>query len=394
MSAKPTLARKSYSLTDMGNAERFSDQYGEGIRFCEEGRKWFVWDGVVWRPRRSGVVQLGKKMVRAMRSEGSHLSQRWLERGGELDPHAGPNPGTALTRWAVRSEQARSIRAMLEMAEAEEGLIVLLDSFDQDPWLLNLPNGTIELKRSHFRSPRSQDLITKTTAVRYEPEARCPRWLRFLAEVFRPNPDVIPFLQQAVGYSLTGDVREECLFILCGKGRNGKGVFMDMLLSVLGDYAGVAEIDALLEARRIGPQEDVADMCGLRVVSAQEPRARAAFDSSLVKWLTGGDRLRARRLYGHLEDFRATHKVWLCVNRVPRMPSDDDALWSRIRVIPFDVCFAGREDRHLKVALLKELPGILNWAILGCKIWNKNGLSCPRSVLEATERCRRQGASR
>jgi putative DNA primase/helicase len=274
---------------------------------------------------------------------------------------------------------------MLRMAEADPRIAVEPQAFDNNPWVLNLANGTLELDSGRFRENRAEELLTKIAGPEYQADAACPRWQRFLEQVFRPHPDVIPFIQRAVGYSLTGDTREECVFVLAGTGRNGKSTFLGVLHQLLRDYGGVAEIETFLSVRGGTLREDIADMRGRRLVSAQEPLMNGAFAESRLKWVSGGDRLRARRLYEHAIEFQPTHKLWLAVNRVPRLRSDDLAAWSRLRIVPFDVSFQHRANRDLKSELQSELSGILQWALRGCLLWRQNGLGSAASVEEATQ---------
>jgi putative DNA primase/helicase len=225
--------------------------------------------------------------------------------------------------------------------------------------------------------------------VEYQAEARAPRWERFLSEVFAPHPDLVPFLQRAAGYSLTGETREECLFLLHGAGRNGKGVFLRTLMEMLGDYAVTADFSTFTSQNdRGGPRDDVANMRGRHLVSAQEGREGAALAESLIKWLTGGDLVRARRLYENSYEFQPTHKIWLATNHKPTVHGADPAIWSRIKLVPFDVSFEGREDRGLKAAMKAEHSGVLSWAVEGCLRWQEDGLCFPDTVREATARWR------
>jgi putative DNA primase/helicase len=249
----------------------------------------------------------------------------------------------------------------------------------------------VNLKTGELQPHRREDLISKLAPVAFDAAARCPRWERFLSEVFEPHPDVVPFIQRAVGYSLTGETREECLFLLHGVGRNGKGTFLKTLTLKLGDYAGTADFSAFVQRRDdAGPRDDIANMKGKRLVSAQESREGAALAESLIKWLTGGDLVRARRLYENSTEFDPSWKIWLASNHRPIIRGTDPAIWSRIKLIPFAVVFDGREDKRLKAVLQDELPGILNWAIKGCLRWQAEGLEFPASVLAATSEYRNE----
>jgi putative DNA primase/helicase len=278
--------------------------------------------------------------------------------------------------------------AMIRLAESERGIPVSPDELDRDAWLLNCANGTIDLRTGELLAHRPDDLITNLVGLEYDPDAKCPRWERFLTEIFEPHHDIIPFIQRAAGYSLTGDTREECLFLLWGIGRNGKGTFIKTISTALGDYAGTADFSTFVQRHSDGPRDDVANMKGKRFISAQEAREGTALAESLIKWLTGGDRIRARRLYENSSEFDPTHKIWLATNHKPKIRGTDTAIWSRIKLIPFEVSFEGREDKSLKQTLLDELPGILAWAVKGCVEWQGKGLDIPESVVRATQEYR------
>jgi len=150
-------------------------------------------------------------------------------------------------------------------------------------------------------------------------------------------------------------------------------------------------METFLASHGTALREDIADMRGRRFVSAQEPMLDGKFAEGTLKWVSGGDRLRARRLYEHAREFQPSHKLWLAVNRVPALRIDDRAAWSRLRVIPFDVSFADSPNRELKVELQDELSGILNWALQGCLLWQRHGLGSNESVTNATEMWRKRG---
>jgi putative DNA primase/helicase len=371
------------ALTDCGNAERLIDQHGECLRFCAPNRQWFVWTGVQWVADRGSVVQLAKKTVRAMRHERSELLRQVEDENGDWE--VARREADALTKWAHRSEGAAQISAALRMAESDPRISVVPEQFDRDPWTLNLPNGSLELRSATFREHRPEELITKVAGAEYKANSHCPRWKRFLKEVFAHNLDVIPYLQRAVGYTLTGQTREECVFVLVGSGRNGKSTLIYLLHQLLGEYGGVAEMDTFLTSGANKLREDIADMRGRRFVSTQEPFINSTFAEATIKWISGGDKLRARRLYEHAQEFQPTHKLWLAMNRLPALRLDDQAAWSRLRIIPFDVSFTNDCDRELKHELRNELSGILRWALEGCTAWQRKGLGSAKSIEEAKQ---------
>jgi putative DNA primase/helicase len=376
-----------YQLTDCGNAERLIDQHGDCLRFCALKRQWLVWNGMRWVADDGAAVQLAKKTVRAMRVERTHILKSAEYEGREWD--AARRNADALAKWANRSESAVQIAATLRLAESDPRIRVSPEAFDGDPWLLNLRNGCVDLRSGDVHEHRLEELLTKIAGAEYDSTARCPRWQRFLREVFAPHPDLVPYLQKAIGYTLTGETREECIFVLVGGGRNGKSTVIATLHQVLGEYAGVAEMDTFLGGGSAKLREDVADMRGRRFVSAQEPFINSKFAEATLKWVSGGDTLRARRLYEHAQEFQPTHKLWLAMNRVPALRADDDATWSRMRIIPFDVSFAERSDRELKAKLREEINGVLQWALRGCARWREGGLGFCPSVDSATREWRK-----
>jgi len=363
-------------LTELGNAERFVAQHASSVRYCYDWRAWLVWDGIRWkRDAGAEVRQLAKETVRSLYTEAGQYTTEGQR--------------AAAANWARRSESAAAMEAMLKLAQAEKGIPVTPDELDGDRWLLNVSNGTVNLRTGELQPHRREDLISKLAAVQFDAAATCHRWEQFLAEVFAPHPDVIPFIQRAAGYSLSGDTREECLMLLYGTGRNGKGTLLKILASALGDYAGTADFSTFVQRRDdAGPRDDVANMRGKRMVSAQESREGVALAESLLKWLTGGDIVRARRLYENSSEFDPTWKIWLATNHKPVIRGNDPAIWSRIKLVPFAVSFEGREDRTLKTVLMGELPGILGWAVAGSMRWQDEGLNYPESILAATREYR------
>jgi putative DNA primase/helicase len=368
-SAASAKVNHNFPFTDLGNAERLVKQYGNDIRWCDPFRCWFVWNKVQWsQDKGQRMVALAKNTVRSTYAQAATIADDEVRK--KLMDHS-------------RRTEARSrIDAMIALARPD--VAVAPEQFDRDPWLLNVQNGTINLHTGRLQEHDREDLCTKSVNVRYDPEAQCPRWDRFLTEVFGPHPDLISFVQRATGYSLTGDVREECFFLLAGSGRNGKGTLLKTMQALLGDYSGTADFSTFTVGREGGMRDDVANMRGQRFVVAQEAHEGAALAEGVIKWLTGGDRVRARRLYENSSEFDPTFKLWLATNHKPEVRGTDPAIWSRIKLIPFDVSFEGREDKTLKQELLKELPGILAWAVRGCLTWQKRGLQFPQSVVEAT----------
>ena len=368
----PRTIDKTFVLTEIGNAERFVEMFGGDVRFCHQSSQWLVWDETRFAPDQNAVVErYAKATIRQLFTDGLNIADK--------------EQREATIKFAMRSDSDHGIRALLNRAAAEENIPILLDDLDADPWSLNVINGTVDLRTGQLRLHDRNDCISKLAPVRFDPTARCPRWMQFLDEVFEPHPDAVEYLQRSIGYSLTGDIREECLFLLHGTGRNGKSSMMKTFGFMLGDYASTADFSTFIATQDSrAPRDDIATMRGRRLVISQEVREGAPLAESVLKTLTGGDRVRARNLYERSGEWDPTHHLWLAVNRLPVVRGTDIGFWSRIRLIPFSVSFEGREDKTLKEQLLGELPGILNWAIAGCLMWQRDGLGTSAAVQAAT----------
>lgn len=360
--------------TDLGNARRFIAQHHGSVRAVGTGRRPYrIWDGTRWVPDETGEIErYAKNTVRALYSEAAHISD--------------PELREKLLKHASHSESAARIRAILELASTEPEISTTIDQFDADPWLLNVENGTLDLKTGKLLPHRKEDLMSKLAPVEFDPKAKAPRWDQFMLEVMNGDEDLVQFLQRAVGYSLTGSIREQCLFFLYGTGANGKSTFLDTLRTIFGDYAQQADFNTFLARKSEGPRNDLARMRGARLVSAIEAHGERGFDETVLKQLTGGDTIVARKLYEELFEFDPTHKLFLAANHKPVVREHTEAFWRRIRLVPFTVVFTAEErDKKLDIKLGKELPGILNWALEGCLEWRKEGLMEPRAVKRATK---------
>lgn len=366
-----------FNLTDLGNAQRFAARHGDKVRYCHQWSKWLVWDTKRWAIDQTGAVErLGKDTVRTMLAEAAK----------EPDD----NRRRALTRHALASESATKIAAMLRLAQSEPGIPVLPADLDTDHWLLNVRNGTINLKTMELQEHRQSDMITKLAPVEFDMDATCPTWERVIRDITRQRERLVRYIQRVCGMCLTGSVLEQILNIFYGSGCNGKSTLLEMLLALLGeDYAIKAPHDLLMTKRGEHPTER-ADLLGKRLVVCVETDGGRRLAESLVKELTGNDTIRARRMREDFWQFRPTHKIILATNHRPEIRGTDTGIWRRLRLVPFDVSFLGQEDRDLPNKLQAELPGILNWCLAGCIEWQDHGLGEPEEVTKATDQYRQE----
>jgi putative DNA primase/helicase len=357
-----------YNCTDLGNAERFIAQHGANVRYCYAWSRWLAWSGLRWERDESGRVhRLAKETVRGIYQEAAAAPAE--DRRKDLAKHA------------ARSEAEAKIRAMLELAKSE--VPISPDELDADPWLLNFPNGTLDLRTGELREHRREDLLTKIAGADYHPNAEAPLWAATLERVL-PSPALRAFFKKLCGYAITGDVSEHILAVLYGTGANGKSTSLNALLEAAGDYGMQAAPDLLVAKKGAHPTE-VADLFGKRLVASIEVEDGRRLAESLVKQLTGGDKVRARRMRQDFWQFDPTHKVFMAVNHKPEVRGTDTAIWRRIRLIPFTETIApGEQDKKLPEKLRGELSGILAWVVEGCLEWQREGLQAPEEVRKAT----------
>lgn len=361
--------------TEAANAKRLVALRGADFRWCEPFGRFHVWTGARWEADPKRIVERFAKEV---------YQNLWTEIAGCAD--VSDDELAAMIRFVRSTGTARAIDAMLRLARSEPGIPVVPDELDQDVWLLNCPNGTLDLRTGELRPHRREDLITKLCPVPFDKNASAPIWEATITRCLANNQRLITFVQRLFGWWSTGDVSEQILPIFYGLGANGKSLLVNTYLDCLGpDYAMKAAPDLLIEKGDSHPTER-ADLFGRRFVAAIETDEGRRLAEGLIKELCGGDRVRARFMRQDFFEFRPTHKVLLACNHKPVVRGSDYAIWRRLRIVPFTVVIPPAEqDKALPVKLRRELPGILAWCVRGCLDWQAHGLDAPEEVEVATE---------
>lgn len=369
-----TEVQAAFPLTDFGNAERFASQHLDSVRYCHTWGKWLIWNGRHWQVDETNRIrQLAKSTVRSIYKEASKIEDD--ERRKQFSKHA------------RASESSGRIFAMLALAQSEQALAVTGSRLDANPWILNVLNGVIDLKTGNLHPHNRRDLITKIAPVQHDPDATCPEWFNFLDRVMGGSDGLISYLQKLAGYSLTGDTREKCLPVLHGIGDNGKTIFTATIGGMLGDYAQETPVETLMIRKQEAIPNDIARLKGARLVTASEGERGQRLAESLIKRLTGGDKISARFLHQEWFEFTPEFKIWLSTNHRPVIRGSDNAIWNRIHLVPFEVIIPKSEQVPRTVMLerlCQEWPGILKWAVDGCLLWLKEGLAKPEEVERAT----------
>ncbi|HLA99655.1 MAG TPA: phage/plasmid primase, P4 family [Anaerolineales bacterium] len=367
--------REPPGLNDVGNGQRLAQLFGGRLCYVTEWG-WLAWDGKRWQADLDGaVMRFAKATARSIFSEAARAT---------TDEQA-----KALGKWAGGSHNRNRIESMIAMARSEPTIAARPGEFDGDPMLLNVQNGILDLQTGELNPHDPGAKLTKLAGALYDPGAQAPTWLAFLDRVFNGNRELIAFVQRAVGYSLTGDVGEQCLFFLYGTGANGKSTFTGAVQDMMGDYAMKTRAETLMLKKQDSIPEEVAQLAGVRFMLAAELGEGQRLNESLIKDLTGGDRLRARLLYSKSFEFLPVSKPWLYGNHKPTIRGTDEGIWRRPRLIPFRVTIPESDrDPKMPEKLRAELPGILAWAVRGCLEWQRVGLQTPAIVKAATHEFR------
>ena len=373
------LKRGEIQKTDSTYAMRLLKEHGQNIRYNAAWKKWIIWNGKYWEIDEGGVKihEKGLEMVRNFYDE---LTKIYDSTKRE-----------ELEKSIILSESVRRRKAFVEAATWIEDLQIKASELDKNPWLLNVENGTLDISNGEFREHRQEDFITKIAKVKYDPKAVCPMWKKFVREILNYKGDIIKFVQTAAGWSLSGDISEQIMFILYGTGANGKSTFLNTIMYLLGDYATSTYTETFLKKNGDGHTNDVARLRGTRFVATNEVEQGQRLSEPLIKKITGNDQMTARFLYGEFFNFIPTFKIWLATNHKPVIKGTDHGIWRRLKLIPFTTRIPeAKQDKFLEYKLRKETSGILNWLLEGMACWNKNKLITPKAVSYATDEYREE----
>lgn len=362
----PVAEDKEYTLDDLGNGERFADMVKGRYRWVYQEKAWFTWSTERW------VIDHEQLLIRAW----DDMCRRMIHRGrAENDK--------ALEKWGNQSRAMSKFKAGTEAAKAY-GLTYSSSEFDQQRSKLNLENGTLDLRTKEFKPWAATDLITHQFGAAYRPQATCPNWEGFLARAL-PDEELRSYVQRSLGYSLLGDADQRSMFILYGPSGTGKSTMLETINEIFGTYGTTAQAGTFKMSRNEkAPNNDLHELRGRRFVTTSETAENASFDEDLLKRVTGRDKVRSRALYQESVEWTPELSLWLATNNPPRLNSDDNAIWSRVKLIPFQTVFLGEGQvfDYARKYLIPEANGILNWLLEGLRQYLESGLGEPPALAE------------
>ncbi len=366
-----------YSLDDMGNSARFIDLFHEDARYNYTAKKWLIWDGKRWKLDENGEAErLADRSIEAMVAE--------------LSAYDDEDAQKAFKKHIKSSRSRKSKENMLK--ESQHLVPIMTNELDKHPFALNTPDGIIALRTGEVYPHDRKWRITKITGVAPAPDIPPSSvWIGFMDRIFNGDKDVIRYIQKAAGYSLTGSIAEQCIFILIGNGNNGKSTFLKALRQTFGDYCMNMQAESITMKTWGGAGSDIARLNKARFVTVSEPQEGMRLNESLIKQLTGGEPVTARKLYENECEFHPELKLWIGTNHKLIIRGTDDGIWRRMRVIPMAGGIPPNEvDINFPEKLKAERPIILRWVLDGCRMWLEEGLKPPAAVLRAVTEYRRE----
>lgn len=359
---------KPPTLDDVGNGMRFKQHIEGRYRWIFEEKKWYRWDGVRWIPDHDdGVVREFIQMTENMAAE------------------ARANDDKFLAKWAKTSRNVGRLHAGISMARAMN-LTYSAADWGPNRHLLNLPNGTLDLNSGELLPHDKDNLQVHLAGAKHDPDATCPAFEEFV-EAAVPDPSMRSYLQRALGYSMLGDADQRALFVLYGPSGTGKSTLIETMQHVFGSYGTTAQSGTFRSIKNEKtPTNDLHELRGRRFVTSSETAEGANFDEELLKRLTGRDDVRSRALYQESVEWTPECTLWLATNNAPRFNSDDNAIWSRVKLIPLTTVFLGKDQvfDYARTVLFPEAAGIFNWLLEGLRQFQEQGLGEPEQLTQLT----------
>lgn len=358
---EPVIEVLPPEFADDSLALNLSSHYGHTLRYVDAWARWFIWDGQRWKHDDTlKVYDICRRTCRSYAVNAPPAAQKAVTSG-------------------------KTIAAVERLIRADRRHAATVGQWDADPWLLNTPSGIVDLRTREILPHDPMHHMTKCTAVGPDPTSGCPLWLKFLNEATAGDVALQAYIQRACGYALTGITREHAMWFLYGTGRNGKGVFLNTVVSIMGDYAMTADPDTFTASGAGKHLTVLARLQGARLVVAQETEEGVPWAEARIKSITGGDPITANYMRQDHFTYLPQFKLFMAGNHKPGLKSVDEAIKARFNLVPFTVTIPkDQRDEQLTEKLAAERPAILQWLIDGCWDWQQVRLTPPPIVAEAS----------
>ncbi|MFZ2388026.1 MAG: phage/plasmid primase, P4 family [Polaromonas sp.] len=403
-------------MTDAGNVNALACITKGDLRYAHERGLWLHWDGNRWQedPAATQPTQAALKVAAGHKDKAKSMEAKAAEATTTAETKQYQKLADTYKTFSNYCRSRRGIDAMLALATRDPRFVIFQASLDRDIYLLGVQNGVVDLRTGHLRETARDDFITKQSPYTYRPDATAPRFLQFVNEItsrpiddgdsigliqYQPRPELARYLQNALGYMLTGSALEHKMFIASGGGANGKSIMFDLATQIMGDYAGSIPAESLMASARGDdaerPTPFARSVAGKRMIVTSEAKEGQKLNAALVKRQTGDATLTARGMRENAVTFSVTHKIVLLTNHSPELDHADDATKGRLHCIPYDRTWnrpgvPNRNprledgDKHLMEKLKAESEGVLAWLVRGAVTYSRDGLEPPPDVADMT----------
>lgn len=383
--------------TDLGFDERVIQRFGSHLVRTGAIIYAFDSDACVWRSQRTSTELLGDFIAQCARdivkeegfikyceNDKGEISEGKYER--------------LKNRFLSHTFTAQAVKILL----MHSGIVrKSITSFDANHWVYYCANGVIDLKsvstdsidKALIRKPVPTDYLLRRSNVVFDSTATCPAWINLLQEIFSENEEpqkIIDFIQEIFGYTLTGSIGEQCIFLHSGEGSNGKSRILYALSLLMGDYSALLQSNTLTKSKNsVGKEMERigAKIEGKRCVIIDDLDTRTQWNDGLVKSLTC-EHIVSRKLYAEEQDIKNTAKFHLACNETPGIEGNSYAMFRRVLIIEYRRKFEpdNQKLKEINQLIERELSGIFNWALTGLSRWFKRGrLFKPVEVIARAE---------
>lgn len=362
-----------YTLSEDGNADRFIEQHRDALRYVP-GIGWKEWDGKRWKVLTTDLPLLKVRASLARLEE-------------EIEAEGAESLRSKMRTHLAKSRSEKSMMGMLRVAKSHPDMVTEASAFDAQPYLLNCLDGVVDMRTGELLPHDPALMQSKIAGVAYGAKAvPCLKWRAHVDTIMDEDEDMVDYVHRALGYTVSGSVDEQAIFVAFGTGANGKSVLLNVVAKVMGDYAQIADRNLLIKSTANAIGHNLVQLKGARFTLASETGAGNELDEVAVKMLTGSDSITGRKLYGNNVTFTPSAKIWLGTNHRPVVRSHDHGVWRRIKAVPFAVRIRDEDrikDYHTKL-FDTEGTGVLRWLVEGYQKWAKDGLCEPAEVQNAT----------